>query len=147
MTDLTTRVWIQSLGMGMGRCQASNPTRPMGRLPAIMSYVLILLKAHLILLSILSHTQQHTSSKQHDISHPKTLTYIYHDNSYQTQHTFIMHIISFNLRQPTNKISQGQKHRHGSKVLKSNITQTFKHSIEASNKQTHCAHHPKCIFM
>ena len=51
-----------------------------------------------------------------------------------------MHIISFHPRQPTNEISQGQKYRHGSKELKSNITQT-------SNKHIHCVHHPKCMFM
>ena len=78
------------------------------------------------------HTHQHTSSNQHSINHPKTLTYIYHGNSYQTQHTSIMHIISFLPRQPTNKISQGYKYGHGSKVLKPNITQTSKHSIQES---------------
>ena len=44
MTNLTTRVWVRSLGMRMGRCWAPNPTRPVGWLPLIMSYVLISLK-------------------------------------------------------------------------------------------------------
>ena len=88
MTNLTTRVWVRSLGMGI-------ITQP-HRLPVIVSYVLISLKAHSILLSILTHTHQHTSSNQYGINHPKTLTYIYHGNLYETQHTSIMlyHIIS-----------------------------------------------------
>ena len=40
-----------------------------------------------------------------------------------------------------------QKHRNGSMVLKPNIIQTSKHSIQASNKHIHCVHHPKCMFM
>ena len=57
--------------------------------------------------------------------------------------------ISYHLIQGSKqtRYSQGQKHRHGSKVLKSNITQTSKHSIQASNKHIHCVHHPKCMFM
>ena len=66
-TDLPTRVWVQSLGMGMGRCQAPNPTRPVGRLPLIVSYILISLKAYSTLHSILSHTYYHSSSNQHGI--------------------------------------------------------------------------------
>ena len=111
--NLTTKVRVWSLGMGVGRCQTPNPTRSMDQFLVIMSYVLISLKAHSILLSMLTYTlayiQQltwHQSSQNPNI--------IYHDNSYQSQHTSIMHIISFHPRQPTNKILQGQKHRHGS---------------------------------
>ena len=84
-TSLTTRVWVQSLGMGMRRCQAPNPTRSVSQLLVIMSYVLISLMAHSILLSILTHT----------------LAYIYHAH----------HIILS--KATNNKISQGQKHWYG----------------------------------
>ena len=55
-----------------------------------------------------THTHQHTSSNQHGINHPKTLTYIYHGNSYQTQHSSIMHIISSNPRQQTTRYHKGR---------------------------------------
>ena len=107
-TNLTIKVWVQSLGMGMGRCQAPNPTRPVGRLPIIMSYVLISLKAHSILLSILTYILAYIqqsiipNSNMH-LSWQLTLSlaYIYH----------AYHIISS--KATNNKISQGQKHKHG----------------------------------
>ena len=86
----------------------TNPTRPVGQLPVIVSYFLISLKTHLTLLSILTHTHQHTSSNQHGINHPKTLTYIYHGNSHQAQHTFIMHIISSHPMQQTTRYHKGR---------------------------------------
>ena len=101
----------QQFRYGMGRCQTPNPTRPVGRLPVIVSYVLISLKTYSILLSILTHT--HISSNQHGINYPKnpnihllwqltsSLAYIYH----------AYHIISY--KAANNKISQGLKHRHG----------------------------------
>ena len=153
MTNLTTKAWVQILGMGMGRCQTPNRTQPMGRFPLIVSYVLISFKACSILHPKLTHTHthththQHSSNNQHGINYPKTLTYIYHGNSPQAQHTFVMHIILSYPRQQINKIPQEQKHRHCSKVLTSNITQTSKHSIKASNKHIHYVHHPKCMFM
>ena len=90
----------------------TNPTRPVGQLPVIVSYFLISLKTHLTLLSILTHTlayiQQsiwHQSSQNPNIHLSRQLTsslaYIYH----------AYHIISSNAA--NNKISQGQKHRHG----------------------------------
>ena len=54
------------------------PIRLMGRLPLIVSYVLILLKAYSTFIILDSHTHQHTSSKQHDIISSQTLAYIYH---------------------------------------------------------------------
>ena len=50
-------------------------------------------------------------------------------------------------REQTNKISQRQKHGHGNTVLISNIAQTSKHSIQASNKHIRSVQHPKCMFM
>ena len=112
-TNLITKVRVWSLGMEMGRCQTPNPTLSVDQLPLIMSYILISLKAHSILLSILTYTLAYIQqSTWHQSSQNPNI--IYHDNSYQTQHTSIMHIISFHPRQPTNKISQGQKQRHGS---------------------------------
>ena len=107
-TSLTTRVWVQSLGMGMRRCQAPNPTRSVSRLLVIMSYVLISLMAHSIFLSILTHTLAYIqqsiipNSNMH-LSWQLTLSlaYIYH----------AYHIISS--KATNNKISQGQKHKHG----------------------------------
>ena len=60
MTDLTTGVRVWSLGIGMGGCLAPNPTRPVGQLPFIVSYVLILLKTYSILDLKLTHTHTHT---------------------------------------------------------------------------------------
>ena len=57
-TSLTTRVWVWSLYMILGRCQAPKTTRPVGRLPLIVSYVLILLKAYSTL-----HLNTHTHTK------------------------------------------------------------------------------------
>ena len=68
--DLTTRAHVQSLGIGIGRYQAPKTTRPMGQLPHIMFYVLILLKVNS---TSLFQTHTHTGihlSKQHGISSP-----------------------------------------------------------------------------
>ena len=72
----------------MGRCYAPNPTRPVGRLPLIVSYILISLKAYSTLHSKFTHTHTHTHT--HTLAYiqaynmapiiPKTLTYIYHAN-------------------------------------------------------------------
>ena len=87
-TNLTTRVWVRSLGMGMGRCQAPNPTQPIGWLPVFVSYVLVSLKIDSILSSIPTHTlayiQQLTwhQSSQNSIhllwQLISNLAYIYH---------------------------------------------------------------------
>ena len=106
MTNLTTEVWFQSLGTSLGRCQAPKTAQLMGWFSLIMFYVLIALKAHSTLHSrhiqhyiLYSHTHQHSSSKQHGINYPKTLTYTYHGNSHQTQHTSI----ASHSRQQTNQ--------------------------------------------
>ena len=87
-TNLTTRVWVRSLGMGMGRCQAPNPTQPIGWLPVFVSYVVVSLKIDSILSSIPTHTlayiQQLTwhQSSQNSIhllwQLISNLAYIYH---------------------------------------------------------------------
>ena len=101
--DLTTRVQVPSLGKILGRSQAPKTVRPLGRLPLIVSYVLILLKAHPILHSK-SHTHQHTSKHTtwHFISiltyiyhaNQPTLAYIYHGCHHKPQHASIMAIFS-----------------------------------------------------
>ena len=58
-------------------------TQPVGRLPLIVSYVVISLKENSIFIIIHSHTHQHTSSKQLGIS-SQTLIYIYHTWHYIT---------------------------------------------------------------
>ena len=69
MTDLSTRVWVQSLGMVLGRCQAPKTTRLVGRLSLHMFYILILLKACSTLHTRLTHTHTLTfNSNQHGIS-------------------------------------------------------------------------------
>ena len=55
----TECVW--SLGMGMGRCQAPNPTRPMGQPPLIVLQILIPSKDPLICYFKFTHT--HLTSK------------------------------------------------------------------------------------
>ena len=59
-TSLTTKVWVQSLGMVVGRYQALKTIQPVGRLPLIVSYILILLKAHSTL-----HSNSHTNTSIH----------------------------------------------------------------------------------
>ena len=56
-TSLTTKVRVWSLGMVLGRCWAPKTTRPIGRLQLIVSYILILLKAHS---TLHLHTRTHT---------------------------------------------------------------------------------------
>ena len=137
--------------MGMGRCQAPNPTRPVGRLPLIVSYILISLKICSILhpkLSLsLSHTHTHTNihlTINMISNHPKTLTYIHHDNSHQAQHASIMHIIFSYSKTQTSKTLQRQK--HGSKVHGINIgmLESNKHVIGIktyhSTKHVHIHH-------
>ena len=51
-----TKACVQSLGMGMGRFQASNPTRPVGQPPFIMFQILVLSKDLLTCYSKLTHT-------------------------------------------------------------------------------------------
>ena len=80
-TNLTITVWVWNLGMRMGRKVLD--TQPVGRLPLIVSYVLISLKESSIFIIIHSHTHQHTSSKQLGIS-SQTLIYIYHTWHYIT---------------------------------------------------------------
>ena len=60
-TDLTIRVCVRSLGTILGRCYAHKISRPMGRLPLIVSHVLISLKECSTLYSILTHTHTHTN--------------------------------------------------------------------------------------
>ena len=62
--QIFTRAYVWSLGMGIGRCQAPNPTRPVGRPPLIVFQILISSKSPLICYSKLTHT----------------LTCIYHPN-------------------------------------------------------------------
>ena len=65
-TNLTITVWVWNLGMRMGRKVLD--TQPVGRLPLIVSYVLILLKARSILHSILTYTLTYINGI---ISHPR----------------------------------------------------------------------------
>ena len=86
----------------------------MGRLPLIVSYVLILLKAHSTWHLKHTHTHTHTSiylNIQHDISfqtltlinhvHQSTLAYIYHGNHLNTSPS--IHIISSHPKQQKNQ--------------------------------------------
>ena len=81
----------------------------MGQLPVIVSYVLISLKAYSILLSILTHTHTniHLTINMASII-PKTLTYIYYDNSPQASHSSIMHIILSHPRQQIIRYHKGK---------------------------------------
>ena len=108
MIDPTTKGWVRNFGMGMGRCQAPNPTQPVSQLLVIVYYVLNSLKAHSIFLSILTHAlaymqQSIIPNSNIHLSWQLTLSlaYIYHT----------YHIISS--KATNNKISQGQKHKHG----------------------------------
>ena len=65
MINLTTRIWIRSLGTILGMCWAPKTTRPMGQLPFIVSYILISLKECSTLYSILTHTHTHTHTNMH----------------------------------------------------------------------------------
>ena len=70
-TDLTARVQVRSLCTILGRCQAPKTARPVGQLPLIVSYILILLRAHSTLHLKHTHTHTHTNihlSIQHNIS-------------------------------------------------------------------------------
>ena len=58
-----TRSRVQRLGMGMGRCQAPNPTRPVGRPPLVVFQILIPPKNPLICNSKLTHTNMHQTSE------------------------------------------------------------------------------------
>ena len=60
---ILTREHVRILGMGMGRCQASNPTRPVGRPPLIVFQILIPLKGPLICYSKLTHANTHLTFK------------------------------------------------------------------------------------
>ena len=113
--------------MRVERCQAPNSTRPMSRLPIIVSYTLISLKAHSILLSILTHTSIHLAINMASII-PKALTYIYHGNSHQAQHTSIMHIISSHPRQQTTRYHKGKN---------IDMTTSKKHVIAFQTSRTH----------
>ena len=53
-TNLTIIVWVWNLGMRMGRKVLD--TQPVGRLPLIVSYVVISLKENSIFIIIHSHT-------------------------------------------------------------------------------------------
>ena len=53
---LLPEYWIWSLSMILGRCQTPKTTQSAGRLPLIVSYVLISLKAYSTLYSILTYT-------------------------------------------------------------------------------------------
>ena len=52
---------------------------------------------------------------------------------------------------PSIHLSKHQKNmaenRLSSKILTSNVTQTYKHSIQTTNKHIRYVHHPKCMFM
>ena len=77
-TDLTAKVWVWSLGTILGMYWAPKTTRPVGRLPFIVSYVLILLKTCSIL-HLKTHTHKHTS--KHTTWYfitSQTLAFIYH---------------------------------------------------------------------
>ena len=107
MTDLIVRVWVRSLGTILGRCQAPKTARPVGRLPLILSYVLILLKAHLAL-HLNTHIRQHTS-KETTWHFNLTLTFIYH--AHQPTLAFIYQGISYHTVQGSKK-NHGRKGRH-----------------------------------
>ena len=59
---------------------------------------------------------------------PKILTYIYHGNSHQAQHTSIMHIISFHPRQQTTRYHKGRN---------INMATSKKHVIAFQTSRTH----------
>ena len=113
--------------MRVERCQAPNSTRLMSWLPIIVSYILISLKAHSILLSILTQTSIHLAINIASII-PKALTYIYHGNSHQSQHTSIMHIISSYPRQQTTRYHKGKN---------IDMTTSKKHVIAFQTSKTH----------
>ena len=66
-TSLTTKVWVRSLGTVLERCQAHKTARLVCRLPFIVSYVLILLKAH---------STWHINTHTHTHTYTHTLAYI-----------------------------------------------------------------------
>ena len=113
--------------MRVERCQAPNPTRTMRRLLVIVSYILISLKAHSILLYILTHTSIHLAINMASII-PKALTYIYHGNSHQGQHTSIRHIISSHPRQQTTRYHKGRN---------IDMATSKKHVIAVQTSRTH----------
>ena len=114
--NLTTKVWVWSLGMILERYQAPKTAQPMGWLPLIVSYILILLRTHSTL--HLKHTNTHThlhTSKHRTRHFILNLTYIYHAYHHITNPSIhlswqstnpIIHLscISSHPRQQTNKI-------------------------------------------
>ena len=98
--------------MGTERCQAPNPTRPMDRLPLIVSYILISLKACSILsFQTHTHTTIHLAINMAILSPNPNIYHAYHISNL----AYIYHASHIKLypRQQTNEhISSRQEHRH-----------------------------------
>ena len=120
----------------------------MGRLPLVLSYVLISLKTYLIQLFILTHTHththQHTSSNQRGINHPKTHTSIMATHIKPSVH---LSYISYHFIQGSKQIKISHGHGNIKELLESikNIKNTNIFQVHISYPNQMHVHMNACL--